>query len=339
MPELRRDPVIGRWVIISSERGKRPSDFNEKPTEGSEKYCPFCEGSEHKTPPEVYALREPGSPKDGPGWQLRVVPNKYPALEVEGELIRKGEGMFDKISGIGAHEVLIETPHHFLSLAELPLPVVRSVLETCKVRIGDLAQDIRLRYPMIFKNHGRAAGASLQHSHSQIIVLPIVPKRVQEEINGAQVYYNYKERCIFCDIIRQELEVQKRVICFNDLCIAVAPYAPRFPFETWIMPRNHISHYELSPKEVIASLAAILKEVLLRLKVVLEDPPYNFVVHTLPFGFEKTWFYHWHLEVIPIITRVAGFEWGTGFYINPTPPEHATRYLLEADISAYRGGW
>ncbi|MBN2055912.1 galactose-1-phosphate uridylyltransferase [bacterium] len=332
MPELRRDPVIGRWVIISSERGRRPTDYHEPPDEERELFCPFCEGNEDKTPPEVMAYRSAGVP-NGPGWTLRVVPNKFPALQVEGQLHRRGEGMFDRISGIGAHEVVIETPRHDLQLADLPVEHIQLVFRAFQERIQDLARDIRLRYPMVFKNHGRAAGASLSHSHSQLITLPIVPKRVQEEIDGARSYYNYKERCIFCDIVSQELNDDRRVISHNAGCIAIAPYAPRFPFETWVLPKEHHSRFESSSGDLLRDLAQLIKDVLLRMRVVLEDPPFNFIVHSLPFGSQVGFAYHWHIEIIPVITKVAGFEWGTGFYINPTPPEVSTRFMREADLT------
>ena len=209
MPELRKDPIHGRWVIISTERSRRPSDFTAEERRPMGGFCPLCEGNEDRTPPEILAFRDNGTPPNSPGWTLRVVPNKFPALRIEGELDREGEGIYDKMNGVGAHEVVIETPRHEEILTTLPLKNVENVLLAYRERIIDLRRDQRLRYVLVFKNHGVAAGASLEHSHSQIIALPIIPKRVSEEIEGAKTYFNYKDRCVFCDIIRQEIK-QKR---------------------------------------------------------------------------------------------------------------------------------
>jgi len=327
MPELRKDPIVGRWVIISTERGKRPTDFavEEKGIGGG--FCPFCPGNEDKTPPEILAYRAEGTKRDTPGWRIRVVPNKFPALQIEGELNRRGEGIYDMMNGIGAHEVIIETPDHLLFLADLPVDHVRDVLWVFRERIIDLKKDVRFKYVLVFKNHGLAAGASLEHTHSQLIATPILPKRVIEELDGAQRYYHYKERCIFCDIIRQEMETKVRLVAENEGFIALEPFAPRFPFETWIMPLQHNSHYENTRYEDFGRFAAILQTVLQQLSRTLDNPPYNFIVHTAPLQDHATYEYHWHMEIIPKLTKVAGFEWGSGFYINPTPPEEAAKYL------------
>jgi UDPglucose--hexose-1-phosphate uridylyltransferase len=333
LPDLRKDPITGRWVIISSERGKRPSDFVRESVQmkGSAN-CPFCPGNESKTPPEILAYGRNGSVKDSPGWSIRVVPNKFPALGIEGSLDRQGEGLFDRMNGIGAHEVIIETPEHMSTLATLQEKSVEEVLWAYRDRVLDLKNDKRFRYILLFKNHGEAAGASLEHPHSQLIALPIVPKRVREEVDNSRHYFDVKERCIFCDMIRQELDTGTRVILSNDQFIALAPYAPRFPFETWILPRQHSSSFENQSSPVYASLSKLLREFLARLDAVLNRPAYNYVIHTSPIGEEINEHYHWHMEMMPKLTRVAGFEWGTGFYINPTPPEEAARFLREAQL-------
>ncbi len=327
MPELRKDPIIGRWVIISTERGKRPSDFTFVEEKKKGGFCPFCYGNEDKTPPEIFALRPDNSPRDKPGWTLRVVPNKYPALRIEGQLNRQGAGIYDFMNGIGAHEVIIETPDHFKELATLELPAVRDVFWVFRERMRDLKQDVRLKYAMIFKNHGMSAGASLEHSHSQLIATPILPKRVIEEISGAKTYFDFKERCIFCDIIRQEIKDDIRVIYEEDYFIAIEPFAPRFPFETWILPKEHHSHYESTSDNLLEHLAVTMKTVLGKINQALNNPPYNFVIHTSPMQEQPLEHYHWHIELMPKLTRIAGFEWGTGFYINPTSPEDAAQYL------------
>ncbi len=332
MPELRKDPIIGRWVIISLERGRRPTDFPDEGRRRKGGFCPFCAGNESTTPPEVLAYRDGGSSPNGPGWKLRVVPNKFPALQVEGMLNKMGEGIYDKMNGIGAHEVIIETPDHNETLSAMPVKRVEDVLWSYRDRIEDLKKDRRFSYILVFKNEGESAGATLEHSHSQLIALPIVPKSVIEEVEGAKQHYNLKERCIYCDIIRQETMTGSRMIAENRDFVSFAPFAPRFPFETWIMPKTHSSNYSSGTPEQYANLALILQETLKRLDRILSVPPYNYIIHTSPFRDERNDYFHWHIELMPKLTHVAGFEWGSGFYINPTPPEEAAKFLREAKI-------
>jgi UDPglucose--hexose-1-phosphate uridylyltransferase len=333
MPELRKDPIIGRWVIISTERGNRPADFITAKTKPKGGFCPFCPGGEGKTPPEITAYREEGSEPNTEGWHIRVVPNKFPALRVEGELHRTGDGVYDKMNGIGAHEVIIESPDHDATLSTMGVKQFEEVLWAYRDRIIDLKNDERLKYLLIFKNHGEAAGASLEHTHSQLIALPIIPKRVAEELEGSLRYYNYKERCIFCDIIRQEKSQGSRVVSENQDFLAITPYAPKSPFEVWILPKHHESNYENSQKHNYENLALIFSEILRRMDKVLDLPPYNFILHTAPIkDTTQLAHYHWHFEIMPKLTKTAGFEWGSGFYINPTPPEEAATFLREAKI-------
>jgi UDPglucose--hexose-1-phosphate uridylyltransferase len=329
MSELRKDPVTGRWVIISTERGRRPSDFGRPKSKPKSGFCPFCPGNEDKTPPEILAFREGGSAPNSPGWRLRVVPNKFPAWRVEGELNREGVGLYDKMSGIGAHEVIIETPHHDETLSTMPPKSFEEVLWAYRERMLDLKKDLRLRYAMIFKNHGEEAGATLEHPHSQLIALPIVPHLVVEEMAGARDYYGYKERCIFCDIVRQEIQQGERVILENNEFLVISPFAAFSPFESWILPKRHASCFEESPIHEIQSLGVIFQETLKRLDAALRSPPYNFTLHTSPFRERHLEYYHWHFEIIPKLTKFAGFEWGSGFFINPTLPEEAAKFLRE----------
>lgn len=332
MPELRKDPIIGRWVIIATERGKRPSDFRSEPSEPSGGFCPFCEGNEDKTPPEIAAYREPGTEPNTPGWTLRVVANKFPALQVEGELDKRGVGIYDRMNGIGAHEVIIESPQHHLTLTSLPLPRVQDVLRAYRERLIDLEQDKRFNYGMVFKNVGKVAGASLEHTHSQLIVLPTAPRTVRDEMRGGKVFYDYRGRCIFCDMVRQELDTGDRVVYDGEGFVAFAPYAARFAFETWILPKEHASRYQDMDEPTAENLARCLKTTLLKIETVLDMPPYNYMVHTTPFDLGPVEHYHWHIEIIPRLTKVAGFEWGTGFYINPVPPEVAAGHLRETRV-------
>ena len=333
MPELRKDPIVGRWVIIAHERARRPHDFKVEPSGPSSKVCPFCEGNEAMTPPEILAYRDHGGP-DGPGWRVRVVPNRFPALKVEGELEKRGDGMYDRMAGVGAHEVIIESPHHHVTAATLPEAAVRDVLWVYRDRLVDLKRDRRLVHGMLFKNVGENAGASLEHAHSQLIVTPIVPISVWEEMTGALEFYNYRGRCIYCDMVQQETAGESRVVLDTPHFTAFCPYASRFPFETWIVPKSHESHYESIQGAAVDDLGHVLHQVLGKLEQALDSPSYNYIVHTAPFDHSELPHYHWHIEVIPRLTKVAGFEWGSGFYINPVPPEQAAAFLREVEAAA-----
>jgi UDPglucose--hexose-1-phosphate uridylyltransferase len=333
MPELRRDPIVGRWVIISTERAQRPTDFlHVFPPMPAPPVCPLCPGNEAQTPPEILAYRGNGQGPNTPGWTLRVVPNKFPALQIEGDLGREGVGLYDKMNGVGAHEVIIESADHKASLAGLPEKRLEDVFWAYRDRILDLRKDFRLRYVLIFKNHGAAAGATLEHSHSQLIALPIVPTNVANEIAACKEHYKDKERCIYCDIIRQEIGDRTRVVGENAEFLSIAPFAPRFPFEVWVLPKKHTSYFEESQKFQFEALARLFSDTLRRLDRVLGSPPFNFILHTSPLDERTGDFYHWHIEIMPKLTQVAGFEWGTGFYINPIPPEVAASFLRDAEI-------
>jgi UDPglucose--hexose-1-phosphate uridylyltransferase len=332
MPELRKDPILGRWIIISKERGKRPTDFIIDKAAGKGGFCPLCAGNEKTTPAEVLRYSDNSSAANAPGWSLRVVPNKYPALVIEGSLDKEGVGLYDKMNGIGAHEVIIESPHHEDSFVYLPPNRMRQVFLAFRDRLVDLAHDHRFRYVMIFKNQGKAAGASLEHSHSQLVALPILPRMIVSELHGSLTYYKYKERCIFCDIIRQERRDDVRVVCENDQFIAITPFAPRSPFEMWVLPRQHSSDYVTMNEQQFEMLTRIFSECMRRLDKCVPNVPYNFVLHTAPLRSEPLEHFHWHFEIAPKLTQIAGFEWGSGFYINPTPPEDAAKYLREVKI-------
>ncbi len=331
MPELRKDPILGRWVIISVERGKRPKDFIPIVHKKKGGFCPFCPGNEYTTPPEIIAFRPDGSEPNKPGWTLRVMPNKFPALDPVGSLRKSGEGMFDRMNGVGVHEVIVENPDHYLTLSTMPEKSVEDALWAYYLRLTELKKDPRIKYVLVFKNEGDAAGASLEHSHSQIIGLPILPRTVKGELQGARNHFELKERCIFCDIIYQEMADGKRVVYENENYVAIAPFAPRSPFETWILPKAHQPAFGPDGKS-FRGLAHILQRILKQFDAALESPPYNFVVHTAPFNEEQSEYYHWHIEMMPKLTKIAGFEWGTGFYINPTPPEEAAKFMRELKV-------
>ncbi len=341
MPELRKDPIIGRWVIVATGRSKRPDQFLKPQKETvPEKPCPFCEGSESHTPPEVYAIRPKNTPKNGPGWDLRVVPSLTPFLRIEGGLDRQGKGLYDLMNGIGAHEIVLETNQHTGNMADLSEEQINNVISCYISRIQDLEKDQRFKYALVFKNYGWSAGGGrVNHARSQIIAMPINPKRVKEELNGAREYYEYHERCIFCDLIRQEIEQKDRMILEIDGFIAVVPFAARFPFEVWILPKKHSCDFVSLSTDDRKNLSRIMKQVLLKLKCGLNDPPYNYIIHNAPFRRQKMGYwktinddFHWHIEITPRLTRMAGFEWGTGFYICPVTPEAAAKFLREVNI-------
>lgn len=327
MSELRRDPITGRWVIFASERAQRPADFvfeEPAPPAGS---CPFCEGNENQTPPEIFAVRPPGLPSNGPGWRMRVVPNKFPALRIEGDLEKSGDGVYDRMAGVGAHEVFIEGAVHASSVTAVPHDVYQHTIFAYRDRLRDLKKDRRLAYALVFKNVGMGAGASLAHNHSQLIATPVVPIRVKQEMEGAHRFFEYRGRCIYCDILRQERAEKSRIVAeFKDFTVIV-PYAARFPFETWVVPNRHISHFEDTTNAECESLSDAMLSVLNRLERALGAPPYNYVIHTSPFINSNLDYYHWHIEIMPRVTMAAGFEWGSGFYINPVAPEDAAKFL------------
>ncbi|MFH1335636.1 MAG: DUF4931 domain-containing protein [Candidatus Zixiibacteriota bacterium] len=341
MPTLRRDPVNARWVINPDLIADHSSSLIEMEKLLSRGTCPFCEGNEKYTPPEIYAIRAKGSKKNEPGWEVRVVPNISPALKVELELDRRAERMYDLMNAVGAHEIFIETPKHIANLAELETGQIVKVMQTYRERIFDLKKDQRLRSVIIFKNYGERAGSSpIKHAHSQLLAVSVTPKNVKEELSGAKEYFAYKERCVYCDMIRQETSVDKRVICSNDDFLAMAPFASRFSYEVWILPKKHSVDFENTSDAQFENLAALFKEVLLRLKIHLNDPPYNYIFHTGPNRTKRrgeSWKtlnqdYHWHIEIMPRYTRIDGFEWGTGLYINATTPEEAAEKLKKVKL-------
>jgi UDPglucose--hexose-1-phosphate uridylyltransferase len=340
--ELRFCAVKNRWTIIAPERKMRPQEFvlpRRPPPEPAND--PFARGNERLTPPEILVLHGHGTPASGPGWQVRVFPNRFPVLRVEGEVGREGVGLFDRVHGVGAHEVIVENPDPSREMADLPIEDVVLVLLAYRARLQDLRRDTRLRYILIFKNKGQEAGASVGHPHSQLIATPIIPPIVKQELASAREHYHRKERCLFCDIIREESHLGERVAIETDRFLAIEPFASAYPFETWILPRTHLHDFVLANDDDLYGLARILRDYLRRIRVLLDDPPYNLVLHTAPSSHLRPahpdyWQtiehdFHWHIEIIPRITRSAGFEWGSGLTINPTAPEEAAQFLREAD--------
>ena len=327
MSELRRDPIGGRWVIVDTDHPHKPDQYDYERQVYMGGTCPFCYGNESMTPPEIEAIRDSHTQPNSSGWQVRVVANKFPALQVEGDIERRGLGMYDMSNGVGAHEVLIETPYHQKDICDLLNHEVENFLNMYCRRAIDLAKDKRFKYIMVFKNFGAAAGASLEHPHTQLIALPMIPKSAAEEIKGAQNYFEYRERCIFCDIIRYEKEADRRVLLENEHFLVVAPYAPRFSFELAVYPKKHNPAFENTTEAELESLGVILSATLAKIARALNHPDYNLIIHNTPCSNNVGDFYHWHIEFMPVLARVAGFEWGTGFYINPISPEESVQVL------------
>ena len=334
MPELRKDPVTGSWVIIATERAKRPLTIQTKKARDDSGQCPFCEGREDQTPPEILAYRDPSKPANGKGWRVRVIPNRFPALQPDIEVDRRREGIYDTTNGVGAHEIVIECPFHEVSIARLSEENIRGVVAIYRERLAALTQDKRLAYGMIFKNVGAAAGASLGHSHSQLIATPIVPATVQSEMEGSRQFFDKRRHCGYCEMIEQEVASGKRTVLSTSHFVSFAPFAARFPFETWILPRTHGSHFEDISATEIGALATTLKIVFQALETALDAPAYNYIIHTAPLHAPPLPHYHWHIEILPRLTELAGFEWGTGFHINPVPPEQAAEFLRQTIANA-----
>ncbi len=332
MSEVRRDIVTDTWVIIDTENDQVPKIEKRDADEPGD--CPFCEGHESRTPNEIFAVRDGGA-SNGPGWKLRVIPNINPILKIEGELEKFGVGVYDMVSGIGANEVIVETPRHIRNFFELDSDQISLILRTYRQRIDDLHKDKRMRYILIFKNHRRLAGAStMTHTHSDLIALPATPVRVKQKLDGAKEYYGYKERCLFCDIMQQEIEMGDRLIFQSEKFVVIAPYASRFPFETLILPKRHTFTYKLIDEEEITDLAGVLKKVCRTMYDILDDPPFNLILCDSPNLLPKANYwstikadFHWHIEITPRLYRTTGFELGTGFYINRIAPEKAAGIL------------
>jgi UDPglucose--hexose-1-phosphate uridylyltransferase len=327
MPELRKDPVTGCWVIISTERAQRPQHHPLRPPRVETGPCPFCAGNEVMTPPEVLAYRADQNQLGKAGWAVRVVPNKYPALVNEDHELRNDDGFYQSTNGLGVHEVIIENPEHVENMALLSEKQLEAVLLAYRDRMLHFRADSRWRCILIYKNQGAEAGATLPHVHSQLVVLPSIPRAVLEELDGAKRFYEATGRCIYCEMIRKEIDEHKRIVAEHEYFVALCPYAARFPFEVWILPREHSSCFEKSLPHIYIDLARVLRETLIRLDRQLDDPPFNYIVHSNPLGESENGFYHWHIEIMPRLTQVAGFEWGSGSYINQVAPEDAARLL------------
>lgn len=341
MSEFRWDSLKGVWVITVNQRERQPREFIIERQKMVTTLCPFCPGQEAKTPAEVYAFRPEGGSANDPTWQVRVVPNKFPILRIEGDLDPKGEEHSRSMRGIGAHEVIIETPEHKRSLAHLDVSETTAVLMAYRARLLDLRQDYRFRYLQIFKNHGMEAGSPLPHSHTQLMAVPITPPVTRSELNICRDHFLKTGQCLVCDMLAKEVEDGRRVIFNNGHFVLLAPYASCFPFELRLFPLQHNHDFALQNNAELAECAKALQKMLRCLYNLLQDPPYNFILHTAPparlrnekpgYGETLSLDYHWHIELVPRLNQIAGFEWGSGFFINHMPPEDAARFLRNTD--------
>jgi UDPglucose--hexose-1-phosphate uridylyltransferase len=338
MHELRKDILLGRWVAVLSE-SKAPSEYelssNNKKEESS---CVLCPGRENETPHEIASIRKPGTHLNASEWWVRALPSFRPVFQVEGDLGRRGVGIYDRMNSIGANEILVESPEHNIMPEDMGLEQMIRIITLYRDRIADLEKDSRLRYILIYKNSGKDAGEIFSHPISYLMATPVIPKRVKDELDNAKQYYNYKERCIFCDIIREELRVGERIILETRNFVALCPYAAKFPFEVWIIPKRHSCAFHEIAYEEIEDMGLILMSILKKLRRIFNEPPFNYFLHTAPNMVPRKnhWHtlgedFHWHLEIIPRLMQMSGFEWGSGFYILPTSPENAAKYLREVE--------
>lgn len=334
MPELRKDIITDRWAIIATERAKRPESFSEERVQKkkSETVCPFCSGHEEMTPPEVMAYRDDKTEPDTPGWSLRVVPNKFPAFITEASYRERQVGLYKARGAPGAHEVIIHSPDHEKSLAELSYGEVTQVIRAYKDRYLELKEhpwlkDI-VKYILIIVNQGKRAGASLEHPHSQLFAIPFVPPIVRTEISVGNRFYKEHKQCIFCAVLDEESNKEQRVIIDNEDFLVFCPFASFMPMEVWIVPKKHHHLFEEIDEHTQENLAETLRDTLLILFEGLNDPPYNLYLHTFPVnGKEINESYHWHLEIFPRLTIEGGFELGSGVFINVARPEEAAEFL------------
>lgn len=335
MSEFRKDIITNRFIIITNDRipiNIKKDDYNGNVEH--DKNCPFCEGNETMTPNEIFTIsnntnRKPNQ-KD---WKIRVVPNQNIFLKIETPIKKNFVGIYDSVSGFGAHERIIETPIHISRIHYLDVSQIQFILETYNARLNDLKNDTRIKYIMIYKNQ---LYNSSYHLHSHIMAMPIIPKLIEEELYGAKKYFNFKDRCIFCDIINEELNDKSRLVYENKNFICFAPFASRFPFEICVIPKEHSYNFDTLNKENIISLAEFLKIIFNKLFNSIGNVDFNLIIHNSPINLsymeEEKFkgyylYYHWHIEILPDFHNIQGFEKGSGFYINPIKPEIVAEYM------------
>ncbi|HXX64199.1 MAG TPA: galactose-1-phosphate uridylyltransferase [Bacteroidota bacterium] len=331
MPELRQNIITREWVIIAKERAMRPHEFvrakaHAAPLPAHDPHCPFCTGNEAMTVGETYREECDG------GWKVRVVTNKFPALSSEGDRVRNIDGVFRSMTGVGFHEVVIEHPRHDLSPARYTPEELRRVLTAFRARYTTLKNDPRIEAIIIFKNHGESAGTSLQHPHSQIAATPIVPTQIRHRLDEAIRFFDETGLCVFCTTLGYEVNQRQRIIQESDSFVAFIPYAALSPFHLWIFPKRHESSFDEISDDETADLAVMLQAILAKIHYGLNDPDYNFSIRSIPAHEGHREYFHWYVTIIPRIARTAGFEIGSGMYINVALPEESAEFLRNVKL-------
>jgi UDPglucose--hexose-1-phosphate uridylyltransferase len=331
MPEFRQNMVSKEWVIIATERAKRPDQFlqkkeGRKPLPSHQKDCPFCPGNESMTPPPVFSIERNGN------WSLRVVPNKFAALQSDLTTKRKHEGRFLKADGYGIAEVIIETPFHNRTIATMNPEEVKNTVLTYKERYNALSKIKQVDLITIFRNYGEKAGTSLEHPHSQIIATPIVPPHVRNPLYQSQLACDTYGDCIYCGMMEEERGQGVRVVKETKYFLVICPFASRSPFETRIYPKIHRSSFATISYEESEDFSWVLQETLKRLSIGLNDPDYNYIIRSAPIEDTNVKYDHWYAVIVPKLTTPAGFEIGTGIYINSALPEQCADFLRRVEI-------
>lgn len=331
MPELRKDPLRARWVVVVTERVAPFDAYRHPPAPPGAGPCRLCPGYEHETPPELLAYRDaPGATANGPGWRVRVMPARFPALRPEGAVVRRGQGLYDLIDGVGVHETIVEAPGHGQHPALLSVDDTENVLRAYRDRLVELRADDRLRAALILRRHRGGPGFTREHPHSELLAAPVVPSELAREVEQARVYYEYRERCLLCDVVRQEVDSGARIVLGGEHVVALTPFASSAPFEVWILPRRHNAAFESSWATEHRDTARVLREVLARLDRLLGDPPFTMRLHSAPFGDGESPSFHWHLEIVPTPVHADLVREQEFLVENPLPPEDAARALRDA---------
>lgn len=324
MPVMRYDASMRDWVVFAPERGRRPRELAVgAPSASPAETCPFCPGHEQTNPNELLRVADPA----GDGWSVRVIQNKFPAVDRSDRSMHRGPPLFQETGAYGSHEVLIESPDHEAFIGHMPQKQVERVLRAALQRLGKLSQDSALGSIQIFKNHGEGAGTSIRHPHWQILATSVVPRRLRLRHAIAQDYFDGTSHCLYCDLLEGEIADGSRIVCENSGFVAVTPFASRLPFQIRIMPRRHSSSFLLAPESDLPALAGILRAVLHRLHAALDNPPFNLTFNNAPLGDEHKKYFLWHIDVLPRLSTPAGFELGSGMAINTVLPEAAAEAL------------
>ena len=332
MSHLRQNVITKDWVIFATERSKRPSDFVRSPDDTLPKLptykhnCPFCRGNEAANEPEYLRL------EDEQGWRVRIIPNKYPALSPVGDRIRHSDGIHRSITGVGYHEVLIEHPDHNATIALMELGDVINILRAYRQRYQQISEDKRVESIIIFKNHGESAGTSLEHPHSQITATPVVPSQIRYRMLEAISFFDDMGECLYCYTLKDELLAKERIVLETEYFVAFMPYAALSPFHMWIFPRRHNSCFSQISEVELADLAYMLKTVLAKLFYGLNNPAYNYTIRSMPTDEKNSHYFHWYMAIVPRVSQAAGFELGSGMYINTAMPEDSASFLRAVEV-------